>query len=175
MFGIVNGTSFAFNGNMQWSGFDDPLQGGFKCIVMKYGSLIIEKREYVTLRRILNFHKYYEDYAHKDALERLRELIDDALIEDEADMPDDIVRLNSKVMLASRVGRNQMLQLVLPSEENIKENKISVIGTLGANIIGLAVDDTIQFGIPLYLRSLKIVKVEKPQQRSTGWYSGIDF
>jgi regulator of nucleoside diphosphate kinase len=142
---------------------------------MKYGSLIIEKREYVTLRRILNFHKYYEDYAHKDALERLRELIDDAMIEDEADMPDDIVRLNSKVLLASGAGRNHKLQLVLPAEENIKENKISVIGTLGANIIGLAVDDTIHIGVPLYLRSLKIARVEKPQQRLLGWYSRIDF
>ena len=38
---------------------------------MKYGSLIMEKKDYLTLKRILNFHRFYEDYAHKDALEQL--------------------------------------------------------------------------------------------------------
>ena len=64
---------------------------------MKYGSLIMEKKDYLTLKRILTFHRFYEDYAHKDALEQLSERIDRALIEDESDMPDDVVRLNSKV------------------------------------------------------------------------------
>ena len=41
----------------------------------------MEKKDYVTLKRILNFHKYYDDYAHQDALEQLAERIEKALVE----------------------------------------------------------------------------------------------
>ena len=71
----------------------------------------MEKKDYLTLKRILNFHRYYEDYAHKDALEQLGDRIDNALVEDEWDMPDDVVRLNSKVTVEFMKGSRQSFQL----------------------------------------------------------------
>ncbi|QLG44954.1 GreA/GreB family elongation factor [Costertonia aggregata] len=142
---------------------------------MKYSNLILEKRDFVKLKRILNVHRYYEDYAHKDALERLKERIEDALVQDEENVPDDVVRLNSKVTVISRDGKSQVFHLVPPSEENIKEGNISVISTLGANLIGLAVDDTVQIGIPSDFKSLKIIKTKRSHQLSSDPYSEIDF
>lgn len=142
---------------------------------MKYGSLILEKRDYLKLKRILNFHRYYEDYAHKDALERLKERINEAQIQDEVEVPDDVVRLNSKITVFSKEMGSQKIQLVAPSEENSKEGNTSVISTVGANLIGLAVGDTVQIGIPSDFKSLKITKVENTSNLSSNSYSEMDF
>ena len=83
---------------------------------MKYGSLIFEKKDYVETKRLLYFGKYYEDYAHKHSLDRLKENLDMALVCDEVDMPDDVVRLHSKVALLSNTGWNRTVELVTPSE-----------------------------------------------------------
>ncbi|AEM70329.1 GreA/GreB family elongation factor [Allomuricauda ruestringensis DSM 13258] len=138
---------------------------------MKYGSLIMEKKDYVTLKRILNFHRYYEDYAHKDALEQLGDRIDKALVEDELDIPDDVVRLNSKVTVEFVNGARQMFQLVPSTRGDLKNNMISVVSTMGASLVGLAVDDTVQIGAPSDSKSFKIVDVEQSHQLS----SSFDF
>ncbi len=143
---------------------------------MKYGGMILEKKEYVTLKRILNFHKHYKDCAHKDALERLKESIDDALVKDEEEVPNDVVRLYSWVTLSSGDGGSRIVRLAPPSEENDHGKRISVISTLGANLIGLAAGDTLQIEkIPSDIKSLKITKVEKPHQLLCGPFSGLDF
>ncbi|RPG28572.1 MAG: GreA/GreB family elongation factor [Muricauda sp. TMED12] len=133
---------------------------------MKYGSLIMEKKDYLTLKRILNFHRYYEDYAHKDALEQLGDRIDKALVEDEWDMPDDVVRLNSKVTVEFMKGSRQSFQLVASTRDDLKKNMVSVVSTLGASLVGLAVDDQIQLGFPLDAQSFKIVDVEQSHEVS---------
>jgi len=136
---------------------------------MKYGSLIMEKKDYLTLKRILNFHRFYEDYAHKDALEQLSDRIDRALVEDESNIPDDVVRLNSKVTVEFAQGTRQKFQLVPSTREELKENKISVVSTLGASLIGLAVNDRIQLGFPSDVKSFSIVDVEQTHQISSSF------
>jgi len=136
---------------------------------MKYGSLIIEKKDYLTLKRILNFHRYYEDYAHKDALEQLGDRINKALVQDETDIPDDVVRLNSKVTVEFMHGARQTLQLVPSTRRDLKENMISVVSTLGANLVGLAVSDKIQLGFPSDIKSFRIIGVEQSHQVSSSF------
>ncbi|WP_318310944.1 GreA/GreB family elongation factor [Flagellimonas crocea] len=136
---------------------------------MKYGSLIMEKKDYLTLKRILNFHRFYEDYAHKDALEQLGERIDRALVEDEKDMPDDVVRLNSTITVEFAQGTKQKFELVPSTRANLKENMVSVVSKLGASLVGLAVGDQIQFGFPSDVQSFKIVGVEQSHQLSSSF------
>ncbi|MBR9855791.1 MAG: GreA/GreB family elongation factor [Algicola sp.] len=131
---------------------------------MKYGSLIMEKKDYVNLKRILNFHKHYEDYAHKDALEQLGERIDVALVEDEMDIPDDVVRLNSKVTVEFLNGARQTFQLVPSTKGDFKTNVISVVSSLGASLVGQAVNDSVQLGVPSDIKSFRIVGVEQAHQ-----------
>ncbi|NDV14680.1 transcription elongation factor GreAB [Muricauda sp. TY007] len=136
---------------------------------MKYGSLIMEKKDYVTLKRILNFHRYYEDYAHKDALEQLSDRIDKALVEDELDIPDDVVRLNSKVTVEFVNGTRETFQLIPSTRRDLEKNMVSVVSTLGASLVGLAVDDHIQLGFPSDVQSFKITGVEQSPQLSTSF------
>lgn len=129
----------------------------------------MEKKDYLTLKRILNFHRFYEDYAHKDALEQLGDRIDNALVEDESEMPDDVVRLNSKVTVEFMKESRQSFQLVASTRNDLKKNMISVVSTLGASLVGLAVDDQIQLGFPSDVQSIKIIGVEQTHQVSSSF------
>lgn len=129
----------------------------------------MEKKDYLTLKRILNFHRFYEDYAHKDALEQLANRIDKALVEDESDMPDDVVRLNSKITVEFAYGALQTFQLVPSTRGDLKKNMISVVSKLGASLVGLAVTDKVQLGFPSDVKSFKIIGVEQSQQVSSSF------
>lgn len=170
-----DGTGFVLKVAIDLKNVVDNIPEYQKCRLMKYGNLILEKRDYLKLKRILNFHRYYEDYVHKDALERLKERINKALIQDEDEVPDDIVRLNSKVTVLSKDMGSQNFYLVSPSEEDIKQGNVSVISTLGAKLIGLAVDDNIQIGVPSDFTTFKITKVERSNDLSSSTYFEIDF
>ena len=126
---------------------------------MRYGCLVFEKKDYVMIKRYVHLNHYIEDYTHKDALDTLEENMFNALIYDLEDIPDDIVRLYSKVTVRSESGWCETFQLVLPSEKDIKNDKISVQSTLGASVIGLSEGDRINYGLPANMMSLKIEKV----------------
>ena len=62
---------------------------------MKYGNLILEKREYVDIKRVLNLAGNYKDQVQKYSVEKLTKELETALILDEKEVADDIIRLNS--------------------------------------------------------------------------------
>ncbi|GLU42868.1 GreA/GreB family elongation factor [Allomuricauda sp. NBRC 101325] len=140
---------------------------------MKYGSLIVEKKEYLVIKRILNFHKHYEDVAHKIALAHLSEKVERAIIVGEDDMPSDVIRLYSLIKVSNKQGKVERYQLVMPTEENKQEGKLSVVSTLGAQLIGLASGDEIKNAADS--DSFKIIEVKEPVQKYSGLFSHIDF
>ena len=71
---------------------------------MKYGSLILEKKEYVYLKRILNISGYGNDASVTKSLVKLSEELKTAQIVDDDQVPEDIVRFNSIVTIASDNG-----------------------------------------------------------------------
>ncbi|WP_175455985.1 GreA/GreB family elongation factor [Flagellimonas zhangzhouensis] len=140
---------------------------------MKYGSLIVEKKEYLVIKRILNFHKHYEDVAHKNALAQLSNKMEQAIIVGDDEMPKDVVRLYSEVRVSTINDAVQHYQLVMPMEENLKDGSLSVVSTLGAKLIGLASGDEIKN--ETNSDSFKIIEVKEPKQKQSGLYSQIDF
>ncbi|SNR28218.1 regulator of nucleoside diphosphate kinase [Maribacter sedimenticola] len=131
---------------------------------MKYGSLVLEKKDFVMIQRYQQLTPYVEDYAHKDALDNLKERMATALIYDLEDMPEDIIRMYSYVNLSYESGWNQTFQLVPPHENNLENDKISVQSTLGASIIGLSEGDIITYGLPSNVKTLTIKKITQSNQ-----------
>ena len=82
----------------------------------------------------------------------------------ESDMPDDVVRLNSRVTVEFAPGAQQTFQLVPSTRGDLKKGKVSVVSTFGASLVGLAVGDQIQFGFPTDVQSFKIIGVEQSHQ-----------
>ena len=71
---------------------------------MNSNNLIVEKREYVFLKRLLNLSGYSNDNSVKKSLEKLSSELQLALIVDELDMPRGVIRFNSLVTIESSDG-----------------------------------------------------------------------
>ncbi|MFD2914534.1 GreA/GreB family elongation factor [Psychroserpens luteus] len=137
---------------------------------MKYGSLILEKKEYVYLKRILNISGYAEDHEIQKSLIKLSEELKTAHIVDNENMPNDVIRFNSLVTIVFENGIEKKVQLVIPIDKNSKENKISVLTPMGAALIGYAKDDNIDWDFPGGKHLIKITDVSRQET-----LSGIDL
>ena len=130
---------------------------------MQYGSLVFSKENFVMIKYYQEMNEMYADYAHKNTLDILSENMSNALIVDTNDLPEDIVQLYSTITITSTSGWSETFQLVPPYEENIQKDKISVISSLGASVIGLSRGDTLKYGLPGDMISLKITKMVQPR------------
>lgn len=126
---------------------------------MKYGSLLLEKKEYVYLKRILNISGYAEDFQIQKSLHRLSEELKNAQIMDESEMPEDVIRFNSKIMVYSEKGWEKTIQLVTPGDKDVKQNKISILTPMGAALFGYSEGDTVVWDFPNGEEKIQIVTV----------------
>ncbi|MGJ8594149.1 MAG: GreA/GreB family elongation factor [Aquaticitalea sp.] len=131
---------------------------------MKYGNLIVEKKEYVHLKRILNISGYAGDHEILKSLTKLSEELKTAHILDEEEMAEDVVRLNSFVTVACENDWEKTIQIVQPSEKDLKNNKISILTPMGAALFGYAVDDIVHWDFPSGEKKLKIIEVAQQVQ-----------
>ena len=132
---------------------------------MKHGSLIIEKKEYVILKRALNLTGYHHDDTLRKSVRKLSKEMESARICDDSDMPDDVVRLNSVVTIVSQKGWHKKFQLVLPKESDVKKDKISLLTPMGAAVLGYAQGDLLTWEFPSGEQKLTIESVEQQNKR----------
>lgn len=137
---------------------------------MKYGSLILEKKEYVYLKRILNISGYGNDTNVTKSLVKLSEELKTAQIVNNDEVPEDIVRFNSIVTIASENGWEKELQVVIPMDKNVALNKVSVLAPMGAALLGYSKNDTIDWDFPGGAQKIKIIDVQKEKN-----LKGIDI
>ncbi|WP_194852267.1 GreA/GreB family elongation factor [Nonlabens antarcticus] len=130
---------------------------------MKYGSLILEKKEYVYLKRILNISGYSEDIEIKKSLQRLSEELKIAQVVDEEDMPKDVIRFNSSVLVSSEKGWKKDLQVVIPTEKDFEKGKISILTPMGAALFGYSETDVVEWEFPNGNQQLKIETVTQDE------------
>ena len=131
---------------------------------MKYGSLILEKKEYVYLKRILNISGYGNDASVTKSLVKLYEELKTAQIVDDDQVPEDIVRFNSIVTIASDNGWEKQLQVVIPMDKNVALNKVSVLAPMGAALLGYSKNDKIDWDFPKGAQKIKIIDVQKEER-----------
>ncbi|ALJ04757.1 transcription elongation factor GreAB [Pseudalgibacter alginicilyticus] len=126
---------------------------------MKYGSIILEKKEYVYIKRILNISGYVGNHEIQKSLIKFTEELKTAHILDEKEFPVDVVRLNSIVTVSSGENWKKTIQIVQPSEKDIKNNKISILTPMGAALFGYSVNDIVKWDFPTGIKELKIIEV----------------
>lgn len=126
---------------------------------MKYKNLIIEKKEYVLLKRLMNLSRYYKDETLRSSVKKLLEELESAQICDEADMPKDVIRFNTMVTIISKNGWYKKFRLVIPTESDVKNDKISILTPMGAAVMGYAEGDSIIWDFPSGEQQLTIESV----------------
>jgi len=130
---------------------------------MKYGNLILEKKEYVFLKRLLNVSGYYKDENTKTSLKKLSGELTSAIIYDNEQMPADVIRFNSMVSVTSGTWQSKF-QLVVPTARDISANKISILAPMGSAVMGYAEGDSVIWNFPNGKKELTIVKVTQTER-----------
>ena len=130
---------------------------------MKYGNLILEKKEYVFLKRLLNVTGYYKDENTKVSLKKLSGELTSAIIYDNEEMPEDVIRFNSIVTVKSGTWETEF-QLVTPTARDISANKISILAPMGSAVMGYAEGDSVIWNFPNGKKELTIVKVTQAER-----------
>lgn len=102
----------------------------------------------------------------------LEEEISRAVVLPEADVPDDVVTMDSLVRVRDEAGREHEYRLVYPHEANAGEGRISVLAPLGIALVGLRVHDEYEFlspnGRPRCFRVLSISSEKARKVREGG-------
>lgn len=124
---------------------------------MKTEQLIILKRELEILRTHL-MRSNLSDYNKKKLLEELKS----AKVVGEDALPADVICIDSIVEIADIAsGQKFTFQIVLPSEANMKKNKISVFAPIGIALLGYRTDSEVQWEMPTGLKTFEVLRVEQ--------------
>ena len=130
---------------------------------MKYGELIVEKKEYAFLKQIMSLAKYFKDNTYKTSIHKLNEELKVAKIVSRSKMPNDVIRLNSKVTIQTPFAAETTYQLVTPDKSDLKSKKISILAPMGLALFGYAQGDEVTWQFPVGESSIKIIKVEQEE------------
>lgn len=126
---------------------------------MKYGELIIEKKEFELLKRIISMSRYFKDKSYRTSIEKLLKEMNRAKVVSNAKMPMDVIRLNSEVSISVPGNLHRSYRLVTPERSDLKQNKISVLAPMGLALFGYAKGDGIEWEFPMGTNKIQILDV----------------
>lgn len=126
---------------------------------------MLEKKEFVLLKQLVNVSGFYTDNTYKNSIKKLTEELKSAIVYSEEEMPKDVIRFNSMVTITAGNGWSKTFQLVIPSLGDFKNSKISILTPMGAAVMGYAKGDDIIWEFRNGEQTLLVSNVE--QQHNT--------
>ena len=113
--------------------------------------------DYNILRKLV---KNAKDSTNIREIALLTQELDRAIIKKEGVLDASIIRMNSNVTVEDIKTKQQMnIQIVMPSQSNIKEGKVSILAPLSVAIIGFKENDEVEWQLPAGIKNLKIIAV----------------
>ena len=98
--------------------------------------------------------------AAKLNLDLLEKEINEGILVDPENVPEDVITMNSKVNVTDiDSGEKMTYMLVFPSAANISKNKLSILAPLGMALLGYRKGDIIEWAVPSGLRKLKVEEI----------------
>jgi regulator of nucleoside diphosphate kinase len=128
---------------------------------MDSASLVVEKKEYILLKRFINISGYYKDRALLKNLKKLSSELETAQIYSEDEMPKNVVRINSIVTTTSKDNHKETFQLVMPVKDNSNLSNVSLFTHLGVALIGQTEGNEIIVDYVSNTKTLIITKVSR--------------
>lgn len=99
-------------------------------------------------------------YRDRADLKELEEELEKCKVVESADIPPDVVTMNSRVRLQDLVtGEEMVFTLVFPKDANISAGKLSVASPIGTAILGYAAGDNVEWRVPAGMRRIRIEEV----------------
>ena len=113
--------------------------------------------DYNILRELV---KNAKDATNISEIALLTQELDRAIVNKEDVFDESIVRIKSRVTVEDLSTKQQMkLQIVMPSQSNIKEGKVSILAPICVAIIGFKENDEVEWQLPSGIKTLKIIAV----------------
>ena len=113
--------------------------------------------DYNILRKLV---KNAKDSTNIREIALLTQELDRAIIKKEGVLDESIIRINSHVTVEDIKTKQQMnIQIVMPSQSNIKDGKVSILAPLSVAIIGFKENDEVEWQLPAGIKNLKIITV----------------
>lgn len=123
--------------------------------------LYLLESDAASLRHRLNLLS--SDPHSRRALQRLRGEVERAIVLDAADLPDDVVRIGSRVDVHDLTdGETARYTLCFPEHAEISAGKLSVFAPLGTALLGFSAGHEFTWEMPGGTRQLRILAVTPP-------------
>ena len=112
--------------------------------------------------------KLLKEYMKKDShhlskfnQEKLNKELEEAEIVEDADLPKDIIKLNSEVKIVDVSSKKEMnIQIVPALEANPSKGKISILSPFSVALIGYGIGSIIEWEMPSYIKNFKVLEVK---------------
>ena len=96
----------------------------------------------------------------REHLQQLDDELDRARVVPASEIPADVVTINSQLALRDLdTGEEMVFRVVLPSEANADQHRISVLAPLGTAVLGYRAGDAIEWVVPGRTRRIRIESV----------------
>ena len=116
---------------------------------------ILTITDYNILRELT---KKAKDSSNIREIALLTQELDRAIINEENILDESIIRINSHVVIEDVKTQKQMsIQIVMPSQSNLKEGKISILAPLCVAVIGFKENDEVEWQLPSGIKTLKVI------------------
>ena len=116
---------------------------------------------YITNADMIRLRSLVASPKHgRDDLDSLRSELDHARVVEPADLPADVITMNSQAQLRDLESKEVMtFTLVFPEKANPEQDRISVLAPIGTAMLGQREGDEFDWEVPAGRVRLKVLKV----------------
>lgn len=112
------------------------------------------------LLKLIEKEREFTNTKNKEYLKNLEQELNDAQIVISHEIPNDVITMNTKVLLKDMdTGEEMVYTLVYPSEANLVEDKISILAPVGTAILGYREGNIFKWKVPDGYINLKVESI----------------
>jgi len=122
-------------------------------------TIVITEADRTRLSQVLDVNSSFGDDKMGQCLRELNSDLKNAQIVASDAVPNDIVTMNSKVVLRDDSGDEEEWVLCFPQTADIYENRLSVLAPMGIALLGTRPGDVIEWETPRGPMKAEVVKI----------------
>ena len=122
--------------------------------------VILLKRDFEVLNEyVKNLHGMQVN--EKENFRKLSQELSKARLVSDEEFPEDIVRIDSKVVIRDIDNKRDMnITIVMPQNADIKQKRVSVLAPIGTALIGFRKGQKVSWQVPAGTKTFKIMEVD---------------
>lgn len=124
----------------------------------RYGTIILKKRDHALLSKLLE--QVPHNPVQRKAYEKLLLEMKTCKVVNDHEIPDDVVQLNSLVVIRGKFVPQKTIHLVAPHLADIAKNHISIVSPMGCALIGYAQNDIVEWTLPAGPDKIHLLEVK---------------